>query len=77
MVSDRLLVILGVLLIVMIVVRNRYSAWKNGLLATLKDGVIATTTLGEIEYKLAGEGPTILVLHGGPVDSIKGSCLNI
>jgi pimeloyl-ACP methyl ester carboxylesterase len=66
MVSDRLLITLGVIFTVIIVTIYRYSTWKKGLLATLKDGVVASTTLGEIEYKLAGEGPTILVLHGGP-----------
>ena len=75
MVSERFLIILGVILIVIIIVRNRYSAWKDGLLATLKDGVITTTTLGEIEYKLAGEGPTILVLHGGPGGFDQGALL--
>lgn len=66
MVSDNLLIALGVIFVVIIVVIHRYSTWKKGLLATLKDGIVATTPLGEIEYKLAGEGPTILVLHGGP-----------
>jgi pimeloyl-ACP methyl ester carboxylesterase len=41
----------------------------------LNDGVVATTRLGTIEYKLAGEGPTILVLHGGPGGYDQGNLL--
>ncbi|NPD87900.1 MAG: alpha/beta hydrolase [Asgard group archaeon] len=66
MVSTVLLITLGIIFILLIVIIFRYYAWKNGLLATLKDGIVAETKLGKIEYKLAGKGPTILVLHGGP-----------
>lgn len=66
MALDALLITLGIVFIILVVIIFRYFAWKRGLLATLKDGIIAETKLGEIEYKLAGEGPTVLVLHGGP-----------
>ena len=66
MVPDKLLITLGIIFLVIIFGRYRYYTWKKGILGVLKDGVVATTTLGKIEYKFAGEGPTVLVLHGGP-----------
>lgn len=55
-----------ILALVVVFVWYRYSSWKSGLLGSLNEGIIASTRLGDIEYKLAGEGPTVLILHGGP-----------
>ena len=55
-----------ILALVVVFVWYRYSSWKSGLLGSLNEGIIASTRLGDIEYKLAGEGPTVLILQYSP-----------
>lgn len=44
-----------------------FRRWKRTLLNSLKMGSrIAETSLGAFEYALHGEGPVLLMLHGGP-----------
>ncbi len=44
-----------------------FRRWKRNIISTLiKNSKIAKTSQGEIEYVLKGEGPVLLVLHGGP-----------
>ncbi|MHA1963250.1 MAG: alpha/beta fold hydrolase [Candidatus Thorarchaeota archaeon] len=44
-----------------------YRSWKRNLLRALNENSeVATTSRGEIEYVLKGNGPVILFLHGSP-----------
>lgn len=44
-----------------------YQQWKRRELArTLAGGHIANTALGPVEYGKAGEGPSLLIIHGSP-----------
>ncbi|TFF84652.1 alpha/beta hydrolase [Candidatus Thorarchaeota archaeon] len=44
-----------------------FRRWKRSLLLELRrNSEIANTSCGEIEYALRGEGPVLVMLHGGP-----------
>jgi pimeloyl-ACP methyl ester carboxylesterase len=43
-----------------------FCSWKRGRLAAMRAGSrIAQTARGPVEYAVAGEGPPLLVIHGG------------
>jgi pimeloyl-ACP methyl ester carboxylesterase len=55
----------SVLLFVWIIVT--FYRWKERSVSELhRNGEIADTSLGKIEYALKGRGPVIVMLHGGP-----------
>jgi pimeloyl-ACP methyl ester carboxylesterase len=58
------LVAIAVILIWVIVA---FRGWKQKITSTLhKRSEIASTSMGEIEYALKGNGPVVLMLHGAP-----------
>jgi pimeloyl-ACP methyl ester carboxylesterase len=58
-------IVFTALLFVWIIITFR--RWKRILLADLnRKSKIADTSAGEIEYALRGNGPVLLMLHGGP-----------
>jgi len=60
-----LAILFTVLLFVWIIITFR--RWKRILLSNLlRNSEVVTTSAGEIEYVLKGNGPVILMLHGGP-----------
>jgi len=57
-----LLVILGLAALVL----WRFARWRNAAYERVKTGSeVARTARGPVEYAMTGEGPVVLVLHGG------------
>jgi pimeloyl-ACP methyl ester carboxylesterase len=47
--------------------RGRFRYWRlSQILRLRQNSKIARTSLGSIEYRLTGTGPTVLIVHGGP-----------
>ncbi len=58
--------ILALVLVVTIVVFVGFHRWRRGALKRLVEGSrIAETRYGPVEYAQAGDGPVLVVLHGG------------
>src|SRR5262245_41332228 len=51
-----------------IAVRSRYRKWIRAQADRVsKESKIVKTSLGQVEYDIRGEGPTVLHFHGGNV----------
>ncbi len=58
--------VLAVLLVATIVVLAGFLRWRRAALKRLVEGsLIAETPRGPVEYARTGEGPVLVVLHGG------------
>ena len=59
--------LLALIAIALIATYTNFSSFRAEYVAELESGSqIAATRLGPIEYHIAGEGPTVLFLHGTP-----------
>ena len=43
-----------------------FRKWKKSAIRVMDDGEVMKTEMGEIHYKLTGEGPVLFFMHGGP-----------
>lgn len=49
------------------VTANTYQTWKREQLVRLEaESLLAQTALGPVEYRIRGEGPAVLLVHGSP-----------
>jgi len=57
---------LAVVVLVYVVVQVDFRRWRRGRHITLQSGsTLVNTDQGAVEYAVLGEGPTLLIMHGG------------
>jgi len=58
--------VLAVIILIYVVVQVDFRRWRRGRHEALQRGSkLANTTQGVVEYAVVGEGPPVLVMHGG------------
>ncbi|MHA2280735.1 MAG: alpha/beta fold hydrolase [Promethearchaeota archaeon] len=61
-----IVIALIVIVVIIILLRIGFVRWKKSASRVMDDGELMITTMGEIHYKLTGEGPVLFFMHGGP-----------
>jgi pimeloyl-ACP methyl ester carboxylesterase len=63
---EPIVIVLFVILVIIILLRIRFLAWKKSASRVMSDGEVMETAMGKIHYKLTGKGPVLFFMHGGP-----------
>ena len=60
-----MIVFIGILVFIILLIIS-FRRWKRSAIRVMDDGEVMKTAMGEIHYKLTGEGPVLFFMHGGP-----------
>jgi len=71
-----IVIILIVIVVFIILLRIGFVRWKKSASRVMDDGEVMKTTMGEIHYKITGEGPVLFFMHGGPGGIDQGILLD-
>ena len=63
---ETFVIVLIVIVFVIILLRIGFIRWKKSASRVMDDGEVMETAMGNLHYKLTGEGPVLFFMHGGP-----------
>jgi pimeloyl-ACP methyl ester carboxylesterase len=61
-----IVIVLIVIVIFIILLRIAFVRWKKSASRVMDDGEVMELKMGNLHYKLTGEGPVLFFIHGGP-----------
>jgi len=61
-----IVIVLIVIVVFIILLRIAFVRWKKSASRVMDDGEVMELKMGNLQYKLTGEGPVLFFIHGGP-----------